>query len=106
MVCIKGSGQLKRRMRSKAFLKSFYDTWDRIYLSMDGLSLYLYLSRNASEPIACIPLAHIKTLHIEMFLEHFWNTSRFSDGSKKEKLVDDRFYVIITTLNNDISQIK
>jgi hypothetical protein len=107
MVCIKGRGPLKRRMRSKDFLRSFFDTWDHIYLSMDGFSLYLFLSRNASEPIAIIPLVSLKKLHIERTTDQFPTGTRvIEEGGKKEKMMEDRYYVILSTSNNDIIQIK
>lgn len=108
MVCIKGNGPLKRKMRTKEFIKSFFESWENLYLSLDGETLYFYISRNSLEPLYSIPLNQIKRVHVDLASDqsniHNKNAVRQENkkDSSKANIFEDRFNVVLTTSSKDI----
>jgi hypothetical protein len=107
MVSVRGNSQLKRRMRTKGFLKSFFDSWDHLYLSMDGEHFHIYTSRSANEPILALALADIRNVHVELITDQY---SSSGYDAKKEKqpqsAMDDKFALVITTSTRDLIQLR
>lgn len=101
MLCIKGTGPLKRRMRAKGFIKSFFENWDNMYASLDGEYLYFYETRNSPEAMLAIPLSAVKSIHIELM-----EVPAVEVIKKGAKGMEDKFVMVITTQSRDFVMIK
>lgn len=105
MMLVKGTGPLKRKMRARGFIKSFFDNWDHLYLSLDGEALFLYEARNAVEPLLVLTLSQVKSIHIELME----TTPVGSDPNvmkKGAKAMEDKFIVVISTHGRDVLMMK
>jgi hypothetical protein len=101
MLCVKGNGPLKRRMRTRGFIKSFFDNWDHLYASLDGESLFFFEARNAAEAMMIIPLSAVRSIHIDLM-----EVPAVELQAKKGKAMEDKFVMVITTHNRDIVMLK
>jgi hypothetical protein len=95
---------LKRKLRGKDFLKSFFETWESFYLSMDGQVLHLFVAKHSLSAFHTIPLRTLKRIHVEPALEHLHHSSA-SDHSKLSVL-EDRYLVVLSTSSKDTIQLK
>ena len=99
---IRGTGPVKRRLRAKGGFSKIFDDWDRGYLSMDGVNIYCYTSKNAPNPWIVLPLCDIKSIHIELNA-----LSKGGDSSKKKSAPsEDKFDVVVTSSSRDIFHFK
>lgn len=97
---IRGTGPIKRRLRAKGGFTKIFDDWDRGYLSMDGVNIYCYTSKNAPNPWIIIALSDIKSIHIEL------NALAKGDSKKKSTPTEDKFDVVVTSSSRDIFHFK
>lgn len=104
MVRIKGNGPLKLRMRTKGFIKSFFDNWEPLFASLDGEALSFYEARNAVEPLMLLSVSHIKSIHIELSEVNVGTNP--NEKQKGAKAMEDKFIVVITTGNRDVINLK
>ena len=94
-VNFRGTGPIRRKMRTRGFLKSFLDIWEAFYLSLDGTALHLYDSRTDPEALISVELSQIKGLQVDIFNHH---TATFdNNGKKKFTSIEDRYMMVITT---------
>lgn len=105
MVCVKGSGPLMRKTRAKRFFKAYFDSWESLYLSLDGEWLYLFSARNSPEPSYSISISQLKRIHVEIAPDNSQHTRSNSENSKSITL-EDRFLVILSTISNDLIQLR
>lgn len=63
---IRGTGPLKLKMRTKGFIQSFFENWDRMFLSLTGEFLLFCESKKAQEPFLRLNIADIKSLKVEL----------------------------------------
>jgi hypothetical protein len=101
LVSIRGTGPIKRRLRAKGGFTKIFDGWDRGYLSMDGVNIYCYTSKNAPNPWIIIALCDIKSIHIELNA-----LSKGGDSKKKSAPTEDKFDVVVTCISRDIFHFK
>lgn len=99
MVSVSGNGPLKRRMRTKGFLKSFFETWDHLYISLDGDSFFIYATRNTPEPLLYLPLSDLKNLRVELA-----DTKDITKNSATG--YEDKYIVILTAATRDTIKLR
>lgn len=99
MVSVSGNGPLKRRMRTKGFLKSFFETWDHLYISLDGEIFFIYASRNAHEPLLYLPLTELRNLRVEL-ADNKESTKNSTTG------YEDKYIVILTAATRDTIKLR
>jgi hypothetical protein len=118
LLCVKGMGPLKSKLRNKDFLKSFFETWESFYLSMDGQALHLFLAKNSATAFHTIPLRSLRRIHVEPALldpHHLHTRHGHSSASANSKphtdnaklsAIEDRYLVVLSTSANDTIQLK
>jgi hypothetical protein len=100
----RGTGPIRRKMRTRGFIKSFLDIWETFYLSLDGSALHLYDNRTDPEPILSLELNQIKALQIELFSHH--SATFESNGKKKFSSIEDRYMMVLRTHGWDVVRIQ
>lgn len=93
----KGTGPIKRRSRTRGFVKSLFDTWEHLYLSMDGEGLHFYTTRNAADPLVYLALKNVKSFYVELADQR---------GDKKNAAMEDKFIVVLATTYWDVIHIR
>jgi hypothetical protein len=106
MVSIKGSGPLRRKMRAKEFLKSFFDSWESFYLSLDGELLSLFIAKNSPEPFFTISLTQLKRIHVEPVVDHHQHSHSHSHHHQPSAVIEDRYLVVLLTSSNDLLHLR
>jgi hypothetical protein len=101
MVSVSGNGPLKRRMRTKGFLKSFFESWDHLYISLDGEFFSLYPARNAPEPLLVLALDDIKSLRLELGENH-----REVNRNTTSNVMEDKFVIVIAATTRDVIKLR
>jgi hypothetical protein len=95
MVSVSGNGPLKRRMRTKGFLKSFFETWDHLFISLDGEFFLIYSSRNATEPLLCLSLSDVKNIRLDLADNHR-EVNRTANS-----VMEDKFVIVLCATTRD-----
>lgn len=93
MVNILGSGPIRRNLKFRRLVESFFHISSEVFLSLDGKALHVYEDYSFPGPMFSIPLINIEGLMVgrcEQILE----------------LSDDRFMIILNTFNKDVIQIQ
>lgn len=100
----RGTGPIRRKMRTRGFIKSFLNIWESFYLSLDGTAFYIYESRTNFEPFVTIELSTLRGIHIELFNNSGPSGSNsLSDGKKKyTNSLEDRYMIVLSTSNWDV----
>eukprot|EP00602_Paraphysomonas_sp_CaronLab_P013032 CAMPEP_0185044324 /NCGR_PEP_ID=MMETSP1103-20130426/43385_1 /TAXON_ID=36769 /ORGANISM="Paraphysomonas bandaiensis, Strain Caron Lab Isolate" /LENGTH=1760 /DNA_ID=CAMNT_0027584577 /DNA_START=146 /DNA_END=5428 /DNA_ORIENTATION=- len=102
MVSFRGSGPMKRRNKTKGILKSLLESWDNMYISMDGEILFFYTSKSAAEPTAVLSLGQVKSIHMDLAE----STGNNVNARKGTKYVEDKFVVVLTTQGRDVIHLR
>lgn len=103
MVSVAGNGPLKRRMRTKGFLKSFFETWDNLYISLDGEYFSVYSSRNAPEPLLLLQISDIKNIHVDLAPN---NHHREVSKGSNNNVIEDKFMIVLAAITRDIIKLR
>jgi hypothetical protein len=101
MVSVSGNGPLKRRMRTKGFLKSFFECWDHLYISLDGEYISMFPARNAPEPLLFLSLDDIKSLRLELA-----DTHREVNRSTTSNTIEDKFVIVLVAITRDVIKLR
>lgn len=106
LMCVQGSGPLKWKLRSKSLLKSFFESWESFYLSMDGQMLHFFISKNSSSAFFTITLKSLTRIHVEPALDNIH--ARHPPLVNKTKLpaFEDSYLVILSTSSKDVIQLR
>ena len=106
LMCVQGSGPLKRKLRSQSLLKSFFETWESFYLSMDGQMLHFFVSKSSSSAFHTLPLRSLTRIHVELALDP--SHARHPPPVDKTKLpaFEDCYLVILSTSSKDVIQLR
>lgn len=94
----RGTGPIKRRIRTRGFVKSLFESWEHLYLSLDGEAISFFTSRNAHEPLVYLPLKQAKSVHLEL--------AQKGRADKKNAAIEDKFVIVISTTHWDVLHIK
>jgi hypothetical protein len=92
---VSGNGPLKRRMRTKGFLKSFFETWDHLFISLDGEFFLVYPSRNATEPLLFLSLSDVKNIRLELADNHR------EVNRNANSVMEDKFVIVLAATTRD-----
>ncbi len=93
-VQILGTGPLKRRMRTRGFIKSFLQKWERLFLSLDGNILSFYKKKTSQESYLHLKVSSMKSVRTE------------TSSTKIPGYVLDSVDVVLTSSHRDIIKIK
>lgn len=100
----KGTGPIRRKMRTRGFIKSFLNIWESFYLSLDGTDFHIYQKRTDCEPIISIELTSLRGVHIELFGN---SSTSGSDGKKKyTNSLEDRYIIVLSTSGWDVIRLQ
>jgi len=99
-VAVRGSGPLKRILKSRDFLGSFlFDKWHRIYFSLDGFGLFLFDNKFNSSPLHGIPLKDLKELSVDIGAPIKQSSA---DDAAAKNIAEDIHNVKLVTFSGDI----
>ncbi|KAJ1439694.1 hypothetical protein B484DRAFT_170803 [Ochromonadaceae sp. CCMP2298] len=66
-VAVRGSGPLKRILKSRDFLVNFlFDKWHRLYFSLDEFGLFMFDNKFNTSPLHCIGLRDLKDVSVDL----------------------------------------
>jgi len=94
-VSIKGNGAAKRKLQGRGYISSLFDHWDRFFLSLDGVSLYFFESKNISDIWLQIPASDFKKVRVE---QGFSTKKTLGNG---KMAIEDTHNVILSTNSGD-----
>lgn len=100
----RGTGPIRRKMRTRGFIKSFLDIWETFFLSLDGQSLHVYSSRTHHEPIISIEMNQVKSFQVDLFNHHADTFDH--NGKKKFTSIEDRYMLVLSTHSWDIVRLQ
>lgn len=96
-VAVRGSGPLKRILKSRDFLSSFlFDKWHRLYFSLDEIGLHLFDNKFNTSPLHLIPLKDMKEVSVDVGAP-----IRQSSADAAKNIAEDINNVKLTTFSGD-----
>lgn len=94
---MRGSGPLKRILKSRDFLSSFlFDKWHRFFFSLDEFGLHLYDNKFDGVAFHVIPVADLKEVSVDVGAPIKENSA---DAAKN--VVEDIHNVKVSTFSGD-----
>jgi hypothetical protein len=96
-VAVRGSGPLKRLLKSRDFLSSFlFDKWHRFYFSLDEFGLHLFDNKFNTSALHVIPVADLKEVSVDVGAP-----IKQSSSDAAKNIVEDIHNVKIVTFSGD-----
>jgi hypothetical protein len=93
MVNILGSGPIRRNLRFRRLVQSFFHISSEVFLSLDGKALHIYEDYSYPGPMFSLPLTNIEGLMVGYC-------------EQQVDFSEDRFMIILNTFDKDILQIQ
>jgi hypothetical protein len=96
-VAVRGSGPLKRLLKSRDFLSSFmFDKWHRFFFSLDEFGLHFFVNKFDNDALHVIPIADLKEVSVDVGAP-----IKQSSADAAKNVVEDIHNVRVATFSGD-----